>query len=129
MNPPWPGGWRYAVGATGGWLLFLVAIFGVSYGRAYGWPPNVLVVMALAPAAIAAIQYVVAWRLVSAQDEFVRALFAKRMLAAGALGLVLAIGWSGGEMVGFPHLPAWLLYPLVWGLFGVVTPFIHGTRS
>src|ERR1700753_482039 len=129
MNPPWPGGWRYALGASGGWLLFIAAILSVGYVRALGGTQATLTALALAPALIAAIQYFVAWRLVAEQDEFVRGLFAKRMLAAGAIAGVLAIRWSGGEMVGAPPLPAWLLYPLVWGLFGAMTPFIGGTRS
>ncbi len=128
MNPPWPGGWRYALGATGGWLLFLAALVGVLHGRTAGWPRAALVGLALIPAVIAAAQFYTAYRLVAAQDEFVRGLFAKRMLAAGALAVLFATAWSGAELVGAPHLPTWLLYPLVWGLFGLVTPVIKGSK-
>ena len=128
MNPPWPGGWRYALGATGGWLLFLLAVVGVLYGRDTHWPHAALAALALAPAVVVAAQFYTAYRLVAAQDEFVRGLFAKRMLTAGALAVLIATGWSGAELVGAPHAPAWLLYPLVWGLFGLVTPLIRGSN-
>ena len=128
MNPPWPGGWRYTLGAIGAWLLFLAALVGVVYGREAGWPQGLLGALACLPAVIALAQFVVAYRLVAKEDEFVRGLFAKRMLTAGALVIVLAIAWSGAEMMGAPHLGAWLIYPLFWGLFGLVTPFVKGSN-
>ncbi|RAK51569.1 hypothetical protein [Phenylobacterium deserti] len=124
---PFPGGWRYVAGAVIGWLAFLGLIALAVFGRSQGWPAPVLVLIALGPAAIAARQFRLAWRLVRDEDEFVRGLLARRMLAAASGAIVLAIAWSGLEMVGAPHLPAWLLYPLVWGLFGMVTPLISGT--
>lgn len=124
MNVPFPGGRNYVFGAVGGWLLFLTALVMASTGRQLGWPTPVVIVLAVAPTVIAAAQFYTAYRLVAAQDEFVRALLAKRMLIAAALTIVFAIAWSGAELMGAPHLPAWLLYPLTWGLFGVVTPLV-----
>jgi len=129
QNVPFPGGWRYRAGAIGGWLLFLAMVAAVNVGRAQGWPEAGLAILALGPAIIAAVQFRVAWKVVASQDEFVRALFARRMLAAAGGGLVIAIAWSGLESLGAPHLPAWLLYPVVWGLLGVATLVIGGTKS
>jgi hypothetical protein len=127
MNVPFPGGWRYALGATGGWLLFLALLVAVPVAREQSWPRALVALLALAPTVIAALQFYVAYRVVAAQDEFVRGLFAKRMLVAGALVILVATAWSGAELLGASHLPAWLLYPLFWGLFGAVTPLIKGS--
>jgi hypothetical protein len=124
---PFPGGWRYSLGALAGWLLFLVLVVAAIWGRAQGWPVPALVVLAVGPAIITGLQFHIAWRLVDRQDEYVRGLFARRMLVAGAASIVIAVGWSGLEAVGAPHLPAWLLYPLIWGLFGVVAPLMSRT--
>ncbi len=125
MNPPWPGGWRYALGAAGGYLMYLVALVALVIGRTDHWRIWQLGAVALVPPAIVAGQFLVAYRTVVNADEFVRALFAKRMLAAAATTVVVATAWSGAELAGAPHLPAWFLYPLVWGVFGLVTPIIR----
>ena len=126
---PFPGGRRYVATAVGGWLLFLALIGVVIAGRAQGWPSALLLALALGPALIAGLQFRWAWRLVDREDEFVRALIARRMLAAAGASIVIAIAWSGLESAGAPHLPAWLLYPLVWGLFGAVTPLFSRTGA
>ena len=128
MNVPFPGGKGYVFGAVGGWLLFLAMMWTALVGRLNGWPGPLVALAAAAPAVIAAAQFFVAYRLVARQDEFVRGLFAKRMLIAAALTIVLAIAWSGAELMGAPHLRAWLLYPLIWGLFGALTPLVRGSR-
>ena len=129
MNVPFPGGWGYRFGALGGWLLFLVCIVVTLIARRAGWPQALVIVLALAPAAIASLQFYAAYRLVAGQDEFVRGLFAKRMFVAAALTIIIAVTWSGLELLGAPHLPAWLLYPLIWGLFGVLTPLIQRSKA
>ncbi len=129
MNVPFPGGKGYVFGAVGAWLLFLTAVVMTAVGRQRGWPEPLVALVAAAPTVIAAIQFVIAYRLVARQDEFVRSLFAKRMLIAAAMTIVLAIAWSSAELMGAPHLPAWLLYPLIWGLFGALTPLIRGSRA
>jgi hypothetical protein len=127
MNPPWPGGWRYALGATGGYLLFLIALIALVIGRNAGWPPWRLGVIALVPPLIVAGQFYGAYRRVAAEDEFVRALFAKRMLASAAITIIAETAWSGAELAGAPHVPGWLLYPMIWGVFGLLTPMIKGS--
>lgn len=129
MQPPWPGSWRYTLGASCGWLMFLTAVVAIGYGRQVGWPAPWLIALACLPALIAALQFLTAYRLLARQDEFVRALFAKRLLVAGAVVIVLATAWSGAELVGAPHLGAWLLYPLLWGMFGALTPIIKDARA
>ena len=129
MDVPFPGGWGYRFGALGGWLLFLVCIVVALIARRSGWPQASLIALALAPAAIAGLQFYTAYRLVCRQDEFVRGLFARRMFVAAAMTIIVAVTWSGLEQIGAPHLPAWLLYPLIWGLFGLVTPLIQRSRA
>jgi hypothetical protein len=129
MQPPWPGGWRYSLGALGGWLLFLMAVFGAAYGRAVGWSRPVILGLAFAPSLIAAVQFIVAYRLIAAQDEFVRGLYAKRFLIAGGGVVLVAVAWSGAETVGARHMPGWLLYPLFFGLFGALSPLVKASRS
>jgi len=129
MNPTWPTNWRYTLGAIAAWMLFLACVTGVTVGRASGWPLAVLVFLALVPAVTVALQFRAAYRLIAAQDEFVRALTLKRMVVAAAAAIALATAWSVMELIGLPRLPAWLIYPLFWGLFGIATPLIRDTRA
>lgn len=128
MSPSWPSDWRYTRGAIGSWALFLASVTGVAIGAKAGWPLPALLTLALVPAATVALQFKAAYRLIAAQDEFVRALTVKRLIAAAGLSITLATAWSVAELAGLPHLPAWLIYPLFWGLFGLVTPMIQGSR-
>jgi hypothetical protein len=129
MTPTWPTDWRYVIGAVASWVLFLASVFAVVFGRHAGWPLAALVIVALVPALTVALQFRAAYRLITAQDEFVRALTAKRMVVAAGLSITLATAWSVTELAGLPHLPAWLIYPLFWGLFGMVTPLIRDSRA
>jgi len=63
-------------------------------------------------------------------DEFVRAVTAKQFIVAAGLAMAVATFWGFGEtFAGAPHLPAWLIYPLFWGAFGVVSPFIRDSNA
>ena len=126
-TPSWPRGWNYPTVAVLLWALFLAALAAIGFGRHYGWPAPALWALALVPPATVAIQFVIAYRLIARQDEFVRALTTKRMIVAAGLAIIIVTGWSVGESVGLPHLPAWFIYPLFWGLFGMVTPFVRGS--
>lgn len=108
-------------------MLYLMALVVIVVGRTDHWQAWQLGAVALIPPAIVAAQFFVAYRTVVSADEFVRALFAKRIMAAAAITVVVATAWSGAELAGAPHLPAWILYPMVWGLFGLVTPIIRGS--
>ena len=67
--------------------------------------------------------------LMAESDEFMRALLAKRFIVASGLAMAIATAWGFMESYGdAPHIPAWIIYPLFWGLFGLVTPFIRTSR-
>lgn len=63
-------------------------------------------------------------------DEFVRAVVAKQFILASGLAMAVASVWGFGESyAAAPHLPAWLIYPLFWGCFGVIAPFVRSTNA
>jgi hypothetical protein len=126
MPPRW--GWKYILGATAGWVLFLAAVYALVVGRRAGWPEPAMLAVSMVPAVTVALQFLAAYRKIAAEDEFVRALTAKRMIFAAAVSLTLATGWSVGELAGLPHLPAWIVYPLFWGMFGLATPLIRRSQ-
>ena len=62
-------------------------------------------------------------------DEFVQAVMAKQFILASGIAMCLASVWGFGESYAdAPHLPAWLIYPLFWGAFGLVSPFVRDSR-
>lgn len=62
-------------------------------------------------------------------DEFVRGVTAKRFIVASGLTLAAAAFWGFGEsFAGAPHLQTWLIVPVFWAMFGVVSPFIKTSR-
>ena len=62
-------------------------------------------------------------------DEFVRALTAKRFILASGAAMVLFSAWGFMESYAHaPHVPGWMIYPLFWAAFGVVSPFVRSTR-
>lgn len=125
----WPNNLSYRLWAVGLWGLFLVDLVILSWARQTGVAPPVLWFLAAIPGASVLAQFYLAYRLVAAQDEFVRALTAKRMFAAAGLTIALATGWSVAEQfVGAPHVPLWLMYPFFWSAFAGVTPLIRDSR-
>lgn len=62
-------------------------------------------------------------------DEFVRAVTAKQFILAAGLAMAVASVWGFGESYAdAPHIPAWIIYPLFWACFGLVAPFVRGSR-
>lgn len=62
-------------------------------------------------------------------DEFVGALMAKRFIVAMGLAVALFSAWGFAESYAHaPHAPGWLIYPLFWGVFGVISPFLKSTK-
>ena len=62
-------------------------------------------------------------------DEFVRAVVAKQFILASGLAMAVASVWGFGESYADAyHLPAWLIYPLFWGCFGLVSPFVKSSN-
>lgn len=129
MAREWPASRSYVVQSCCLWLFFLVSIAILSWGKGGRLPETALWALALAHAASVAVQFALAYRLIAAQDEYIRAITAKRMIAAAAVAITAAVlGSVTEQFLGMPRLPIWLVYPLFWGAFGVVTPLIRSTR-
>lgn len=61
-------------------------------------------------------------------DEFVRGVTARRFIIAAGVAFAVATAWGFAESyAGAPHIPAWMIYPLFWAAFGLVTPFVRTT--
>lgn len=110
---------------TGYVVVNVLAIFGAFdeiIGKAAG------VVLGICVAAPIAGQLWATLALMNESDEFVRALTAKRFIIASGLAMAVFSGWGFAESYGGAwHAPGWLIYPLFWGLFGLVSPFVKDT--
>ncbi len=125
----WPSSWAYRVWAFGLWGLFLLVLVLLPLVREAGVPASILWTLAAVSGITVAIQFYLAYRLIARQDEFVRAVTAKRMIAAAGLTVTLASGRSVAEQfIAAPHVPMWLIYPFFWGAFGLVSPLIGDSR-
>ncbi len=117
---------RTAAFMTGYAAINLAAITGAfdDIGARAAW------VLALAVAAPVAGQIwaVLVWMRDS--DEFVRALAAKRFIIAAGAAMALFSAWGFLETyAGAAHAPGWLIYPLFWAAFGLVTPLVRNSRA
>ncbi len=130
MDVGWPSSRPYVVGSVSMWLLFLAAIYFLAWGSEAGRLPYAAMwAIALALAASVAGQFVAAYRLVARQDEYIRGITAKRIIAAAGLTITLAVLWGVAEQfLGMPRAPIWIIYPFFWGAFGMVTPLIRDSR-
>lgn len=62
-------------------------------------------------------------------DEFVRGVTAKQFIVAAGLAMAVATFWGFGESFArAPHMQTWLIVPLFWAMYGVVSPFIKTSR-
>jgi hypothetical protein len=129
MDDGWPWDRRYVIWSSANWLMFLAGVFFLTWAAGEGRMPDyVLWAVALVLAGTVAGQFVAAYRLVAGQDEFVRGITAKRVIAAAGVTLTVAVFWGLGEQVlRLPQVPMWILYPFFWGAFGMVTPFIRSS--
>jgi putative oxidoreductase len=67
--------------------------------------------------------------LMKESDEFVRALTAKQFILAAGAAMAIASVWGFGESYADAyHVPAWMIYPLFWACFGVISPFVRSSR-
>ena len=130
MEDGWPRSWPYTIGTIANWAIFLFAVWLLGWGSGGGRLPQLaLWAIVLALAALVAIQFVAAYRLIARQDEYVRAITVKRIVAATGLTLTAAVPCGlAQQFLATPMVPMWVVYPLFWGLFGAVTPFIRDTR-
>ena len=130
MSDGWPSR-RYTIGSILNWLMFLAVVSLLTWDEATDKLPNILqwslvLLLALSVAA----QFVVAYRSVAAQDEFVRGIAFKRGIAATGITITVAVLWGLAEQfLGAPRVPLWFVYPLFWGSTGLVTPFIRTSRA
>lgn len=129
MTREWPASRSYVIQSTLLWAFFLLSIAVLSWGKGGHLPLAALWALALAHSASVAVQFALAYRLIAKQDEYVRAITAKRMLAAAGIAITGAVLASVTEQfLGAPRLPIWMVYPLFWGAFGMVTPLIRSSR-
>jgi hypothetical protein len=130
MDDAWPWSPAYVVGSIAAWLFFLGAVWLLAWGSEPGrLPAAALWLLVLLVAGSVAIQFVAAYRLIARQDEYVRAITAKRIIAATGLTVTAAVAYGlAAQFLEAPQVPMWLLYPLFWGLFGIVTPLVQDTR-
>lgn len=121
----------YVIWSSLNWLMFLAAVGFLTWGTGRGGLPQIAVVGIIVTAAVSvAMQFVAAYRLVSAQDEFVRGIAAKRAIAAAGVTLTIAVFWGlFQQFLTVPVIPLWVVYPLFWAAFGMVTPFIRTSRA
>lgn len=131
MDPAWPESRTYVILSSLNWIAFLGAVLLLTWGTGAGWFPLAAVLAVVTLAALSVVgQFVAAYRLIAAQDEFVRGLTAKRALAAAGVTLAAAVFWGLAEQfLAAPNVPMWCLYPLFWGAFGLVTPFVQTSRA
>jgi len=130
MDVGWPRSRSYAIGSGANWAAFLLAVFLLTWGSETGRLPAFAIwaVIAILAASVAA-QFVAAYRLIAAQDEFVRGVAAKRGIAAAGLTITVAVLWGLAEQfLGASDVPMWVVYPFFWGALGIVTPFIGDSR-
>lgn len=131
MSGDWPPAKSYVIGSILNWLLFLagVALLVAAQRGGFltpwlGWP----VVLLIAGSVLG--QFVVAYRSIARQDEFVRAITFKQGITAAGITICLAVFWGMAEQfLGMPSVPMWFAYPVFWGVFGMVTPFIRSSRA
>jgi len=86
-------------------------------------------VLSAAVAIPVALQIWASLALIKESDEFVRMMLTKRFLIASGTAIALFSAWGFAESYAHaPHAPGWLIYPLYWGCFGIISPFIKSTR-
>jgi putative oxidoreductase len=120
----------YVVGTMASMVLYVIGIVGLSWSvpRGYLHGPAMYAAI-LVPSLAIALQLLVTMRYLGRVDEYVRGVMTKRFLVAAMLACIVATTWGFFETyAAAPHQPGWLIYPLFWGLFGVVTPFIRTSR-
>jgi len=110
----------------GGYVAINLAAIFDAFDDAAGWGAYAL---GLAVAAPVAGQIWATLMLMRDSDEFVRGVTAKQFIRSSGIAMALATAWGFGESyAGAPHVPAWLIYPLFWGLYGLVTPFVRDSH-
>lgn len=106
--------------------LNVAAIFGI-FDALHGQPGAWL--LALAVSAPVAGQMWATLSLMNEADEFLRSLTAKQFIVSSGIAMALFSTWGFAESYAdAPHVPGWVIYPIFWGVFGCVAPFIKTSR-
>jgi putative oxidoreductase len=62
-------------------------------------------------------------------DEFVRGVMAKRFIIASGLAMAALSTWGFLESYArTPHVPGWMIYPMFWAAYGLISPFVRTSR-
>ena len=86
-------------------------------------------ILALAVSVPIAGQLWATFALMAESDEFMRALTAKRFILAAGISMVVFSTWGFAESyANAPHVPGWMIYPLFWLSFGIISPLVRSTR-
>lgn len=113
--------------------LFMAGYAAVNIAAIFGAFDEIIgtssgVVLGLAVAAPIAGQLWATLALMNEADEFVRALTAKRFVIASGLAMTGLSAWGFASTYGdWPQAPGWMIYPVFWGLYGLITPFVKST--
>ncbi|HEX9932336.1 MAG TPA: hypothetical protein VGB08_05790 [Allosphingosinicella sp.] len=131
MDDGWPRSRTYVILSSANWLGFLATVAFLTWGTDDArLPVFVLWSIVLVAAATVGAQFFAAYRLVAAQDEYIRGITAKRGIAAGGVTITAAVLWGlAQQFLAVPEVPMWTVYPLFWGAFGIVTPFIRSSHA
>ncbi|EJN01750.1 hypothetical protein [Herbaspirillum sp. YR522] len=101
----------------------ILGVFDTWIGTPAGWG------LALAVALPVAGQVWSLWRLIVESDEYLRALWAKRVILSAGIVMVVSSAWGFGESyAAAPSLNALLIYPLFWMVSAVVWPLVRSSR-
>lgn len=130
MDDAWPKSRRYVIWSSANWILFIGAVAFLTWGAVDARLSEfVLWAIVLVTAGTVAAQFFAAYRLVAVQDEFIRGITAKRGIAAAGVTITVAVLWGlAQQFLPVPEVPMWVVYPLFWGTFGIVTPFIRSSQ-
>jgi hypothetical protein len=128
-DPCWPKSTRYAILSSANWMMFIAAVAVLTWGMTDERLPDPAVIGILAVVGLSVVgQFGAAYRLVATQDEFVRGITAKRVIAAAGVTITVAVVWGlAQQFLDVRPVPMWLVYPFFWSAFGMVTPFIRDT--
>lgn len=127
MDVAWPRSTRYVILSSANWVMFIAAVAFLTWGSNGGRLPQTVVIAILAVVGLSVVgQFAAAYRLVAIQDEFVRGITAKRVIAAAGVTITAAVLWGlAQQFLDVREIPVWLVYPFFWGALGMVTPFIR----
>lgn len=111
--------------------VYVALVAGISWtplGEQLLGGPLVYVVAASPAVPIAGMMWAVL-RLMQRSDEFVRAVLVKRFVISTGVTFVLCAVWGFLESFAkVPHAQLWLVFPIFWAVFGVVSPFVRTSR-